>query len=128
MNVPKIMTVGEILDGVFAVNYIRGRFVYDGLTPGRGELRYWLTDVSRFMNDRERIIWVPPMPKVIEEKIALLDVSGRGERVMGVGKKQSATVYYLHFTPKEIQQLESEYAKSGTGSNRLGSGERISTT
>ena len=127
MNVPKILNVGEILDAALAVNYVRGRFSYDGLTPGRGELRYWLNDVSRF-TEEQKIIWVPPMPELIKEKIALLDVSGRGERVTGVGKKQSATVYYLHFTFKELQQMESEYEELRRRNPELVAGERVSRT
>ena len=128
MNVPKILNVGEILDAALAVNYVRGRFSYDGLTPGRGELRYWLTDSSRFMNESERVVWVPPTPKLIEEKIALLDLSGRGERIIGVGKKQSSLVYYLHFTFKELQQMESEYEELRRRNPELVAGERVSRT
>lgn len=127
MEDPKLLAVFDALDGVFFMEYIRGRFAYDGINPGRGELRYWLNDISRF-TEEQKIIWVPPMPELIKEKIALLDVSGRGERVIGVGKKQSSLVYYLHFTLKEIQQMESEYAELRTRSDQLGSGERISQT
>lgn len=125
---PKLLAVFDALDSVFSMEYIRGRFAYDGLNPGRGELRYWLTDSSRFMNESERVVWVPPMPELIKEKIALLDVSGRGERVTGVGKKQSATVYYLHFTFKELQQMESEYEELRRRNPELVAGERVSRT
>ena len=127
MEDPKLLAVFDALDSVFSMEYIRGRFAYDGINPGRGELRYWLNDISRF-TEEQKIIWVPPMPELIKEKIALLDLSGRGERIIGVGKKQSSLVYYLHFTFKELQQMESEYEELRRRNPELVAGERVSRT
>ena len=58
---------------------------------------------------------VPPYPKVLEEKLALLkllDVKGKAD---GVGQRKLKNVFYVFFTEDEYQQLvkqtESENAK-----------------
>lgn len=58
---------------------------------------------------------VPPYPKVLEEKLALLkllDVKGKAD---GVGQRKLKNVFYVFFNEDEYQQLvkqtESENAK-----------------
>ena len=98
---------------------IRGRFEYKTSSDTSGVFTYWLNDMHRFTS-QEKQMWIPPMPNIMQEKIALLDLRGKGERMDGVGRKQSMYVYYLHLTPKEVHDMESEYEELLKRSDLLG--------
>jgi len=58
---------------------------------------------------------VPPFPKVLEEKLALLKLLNVKGKADGVGQRKLKNVFYVFFTEDEYQQLvkqtESENAK-----------------
>lgn len=47
----------------------------------------------------------PPTPRLVDEKLSMLKLCAKGQRVDGVGKRQSDNVFYLWFTPEEVKQL-----------------------
>ena len=51
---------------------------------------------------------IPPTPKLVAERIALLKMCDVGARVDGVGKRQSELIFYLHFTSDESKRVTEE--------------------
>ena len=51
---------------------------------------------------------IPPTPKLIEERIALLKMCSVGAKVDEVGKRQSESIFYLYFTSDESKQVSEE--------------------
>ena len=51
---------------------------------------------------------IPPTPELVEERIAILKLCDKGVRVEGVGKRQSGSIFYLHFTVEEAKQVNEE--------------------
>lgn len=82
----------------------RGRLEYDCPDTKEGLLSYWVHDVSYKIS-------MPPIPSIVQEKVALLDMMGVKNTLRGVGKKQSPYVYYIHFNMQELKQMESEHEK-----------------
>lgn len=52
----------------------------------------------------------PPTPRLVDEKLAMLKMCNKGQRVDGVGKRQSSNIFYLWFTPEEVKELLKEKA------------------
>lgn len=104
---------------------VRGRLQFYGFDRDVGitTMQYTITDDDG--SDVVKVCSMPPFPKIVDEKIAILKLTGQGVRVPGVGKKQSALVYYLHFTVDEIKQMESDYEEQRSGSG-LGDGKQPS--
>jgi len=50
----------------------------------------------------------PPTPRLVDEKLAMLKMCTKGQRVEGVGKRQSSNIFYLWFTPEEVKELLKE--------------------
>ena len=50
-------------------------------------------------------ISTPPLPALVEEKLAILRLADIGTRISGVGKRQSRTIFYLWFTKDEVEQI-----------------------
>jgi hypothetical protein len=51
---------------------------------------------------------VPPFPKILDEKLALLRLVDKGGSVDGLGKRKLAHVFYVVFDEQEYEQLEKE--------------------
>lgn len=47
----------------------------------------------------------PPTPRLVDEKLSMLKMCSKGQRVEGVGKRQSNNIFYLWFTPEEVKEL-----------------------
>ena len=70
-------------------------------------------------------ISVPPVPAIIEEKLAILKLADIGARIPNVGKRQSRNIFYLWFTEDEVRQIkqikqESDNARQGSDSQYAG--------
>jgi hypothetical protein len=50
----------------------------------------------------------PPLPKVIESKYALLKMCDLKRTIQGVGKRKTETVFYVHLSEDEYDQLKLE--------------------
>lgn len=87
---------------------VRGRLQFSTFDKrGSATICYSIYDHEGLCESKTMVF--PPYPNLIHEKVALLDLTGQGKRVPGVGKKQSVLVYYLHFSPEELTHMESEY-------------------
>ena len=51
---------------------------------------------------------IPPTPGLIAERIALLKLCDVSDRLDGVGKRQSSSIYYVHLTEAEARQVGEE--------------------
>lgn len=47
----------------------------------------------------------PPMPDLVRERLAVVRLLPKGERVANVGKRQGADVFYLYFTEEEVNAI-----------------------
>lgn len=47
----------------------------------------------------------PPMPDIVRERLAVVRLLAKGERVANVGKRQGADVFYLYFTEEEVNAI-----------------------
>lgn len=51
---------------------------------------------------------IPPTPELIAERIALLKLCDVSNRLDGIGKRQSNSIYYVHLTPTEARKVSEE--------------------
>lgn len=49
---------------------------------------------------------MPPIPKLVEEKLAILRIADANARINSIGFRTAGNVFYLWFTPEEIKQLK----------------------
>ena len=78
----------------------RARLEFTGTDKLIGEIVYG-GNVEYGISRRE----VPPIPGLVQEKITLLDIRGKGHIVPQVGKKQADHIYYLHFNAVEMDTV-----------------------
>lgn len=47
----------------------------------------------------------PPMPDLVRERLAVVRLLPKGERLANVGKRQGTDVFYLYFTEEEVNAI-----------------------
>lgn len=51
---------------------------------------------------------IPPTPKLIAERIALLKICDVGAKLNGIGRRMFHSIYYIYLTDVEAKQISEE--------------------